>query len=534
MAPVSTSSFPEFFNIAEHFLTLPAHEHPDKTAILGAGRPFSYSELAELASRVSSALLGDGVAFGDRVLIVLPDSAEFMAAFFGAAKIGAIAVPVNSMARSKDYEHYLMDCGARIAIVAADAWAEFSLVTGASSELSIILVGAAAGIADGTTRRGSQKVSVRGWQDWIAAASSTMECSRTKPTDSAFFLYTSGSGGAPKAAVHQHKDMLVTSRGFAHGVLGLRAEDITFSVSKLFFAYGLGNGMYFPFSVGATTVVNPETTKVDRVIALVEKYRPTAFFAVPTFYGALLRESENGMPFDCSSIRLAVSAGEKLPAAIFEKFRQRFGLEILDGIGSTEMLHMFLSSRPGKALPGSCGIPVPGYEAKIVDDTGREVPGTEIGNLWVRGESAFAEYWGKRELTERTKREENWVVTGDKFTRDSDGYHHYCGRTDDMLKVAGMWVSPMEVENVLLGHGRVAEAAVVGITDASGLTYEVAYVVLADGLSGSDALAQELREYARARLVPYKCPREVRFCAELPKTATGKIQRFKLRDLAAT
>jgi benzoate-CoA ligase len=341
--------------------------------------------------------------------------------------------------------------------------------------------------------------------------------------------------------------MLVTSRGFARGVLGLHADDITFSVSKLFFAYGLGNGMYFPFSVGAATVLNPEKTKVSHVIDIVAQYRPTAFFAVPTFYGALLREAESGARVDLSSLRLAVSAGEMLPAAIFEKFRQRFGLEILDGIGSTEMLHMFLSSRPGKARAGSCGFPVPGYEAKIVDDEGREVlgcaqgrehatkheleHGCEIGNLWVRGLSALAEYWGKPELTARTKREGNWVVTGDKFTRDAEGYYHYCGRSDDMLKVAGMWVSPMEVENALLGHPDVAEAAVVGVADANGLTYEVAYIVLAAGLSGSEALAQQLCEYVKAKLISYKCPREVRFCPELPKTATGKIQRFKLRGL---
>jgi benzoate-CoA ligase len=288
--------------------------------------------------------------------------------------------------------------------------------------------------------------------------------------------------------------------------------------------------MYFPLSVGARTVLNPERTKVGRVIELVKRHRPTVFFAVPTFYAAVLREAEkDNCGVDCSSVRQCVSAGEALPAEIFERWKKRFGLEILDGIGSTEMLHMFISSRPGKCKPGSCGFPVPGYEAKIIDEVGEPVRDGEVGNLWVRGESAFAEYWRIPELTARTKRGE-WVVTGDKFVRDSNGYYHYCGRADDMLKISGMWVSPVEVENALLGHARVAEAAVVGATDAQGLTYSVAHVVLREGIDRSEKLAAEICEHVRARLVSYKVPREVRFWSELPKTVTGKIQRFLLRE----
>jgi benzoate-CoA ligase family protein len=342
-------------------------------------------------------------------------------------------------------------------------------------------------------------------------------------------LYTSGSGGTPKAAVHRHADMLVTSRNYAQKVLGLRADDLTFSVSKLFFAYGLGNGMYFPLSVGARTLLNPERTNVADVIEMVARHRPTAFFAVPTFYAALLREAERpGHRVDFSSVRMCVSAGEALPAEIFNAWKRQFGIEILDGIGSTEMLHMFISSRPGGCRPGSCGFPVPGYQATVVDDNGEEIRDGEIGNLWVRGASAFAEYWQIPELTARTKRGD-WIVTGDKFFCDSDGYYHYCGRADDMLKVAGMWVSPVEVENTLLGHPHVAEAAVVSATDALGLTYSVAYVVLRGEVHGSEELAAEICEHVKARLVPYKVPREVRFCSELPKTVTGKIQRFMLR-----
>jgi acyl-coenzyme A synthetase/AMP-(fatty) acid ligase len=287
--------------------------------------------------------------------------------------------------------------------------------------------------------------------------------------------------------------------------------------------------MYFPLSAGAKTVLNPERTKVEHVIELVEKYRPTIFFAVPTFYAAVLRAAEEKQyPMNFSSVRQCVSAGEMLPAEIFQRWKRRFGIEILDGIGSTEMLHMFVSSRPGHCKPGSCGFPVPGYEVKIVDDAGEPVAGEEIGNLWVRGESAFERYWKIPELTARTKRGE-WVVTGDKFVCDSNGYYQYCGRADDMLKVAGMWVSPMEVENALLGHPLVAECAVVGEMDARGLMSSVAHVVLRTE-SGSEQLAAEIREHVKARLVPYKVPREVRFCSELPKTVTGKIQRFRLPD----
>src|SRR5437667_674946 len=381
----------------------------------------------------------------------------------------------------------------------------------------------------GEKRIDSHSVSCAKWNDWIGPASEQLAAADTSPGDPAFMLYTSGSGGTPKAAVHRHADSLVASTNYAQNVLGLRADDLTFSVSKLFFAYGLGNGMYFPLSAGARMMLNPERTSVPHVIDLVARHRPTIFFAVPTFYAAVLREAERSdHGVDFSSVRKCVSAGETLPAEIFNAWKRRFGIEILDGIGSTEMLHIFISSVPGKCKPGSCGFPVPGYDVKIVDDAGEPVRDGEIGTLWVRGASAFSELWRIPELTARTKRGD-WVVTGDKFLCDSEGYYHYCGRADDMLKVAGMWVSPMEVENALLGHPYIAEAAVVGATDERGLLYSVAHGVLRGNVQGSEKLAAEICEHVKARLVSYKVPHEVRFCAELPKTVTGKIQRFKLR-----
>ena len=513
---------PEHFNLASHFLDAPAALDPERAAIVGEPREVSYGELATLANRVGNALRAQGVSGGDRVLIVLPDSAEFVGTFFGAAKIGAVAVPVNPFARSSDYIHYLENSEPRAAIVHSESLAEFLSASSVRQQIPIVVVGEGKIDLHG--------VSCAKWSVWIAAASEELAAADTSPRDPAFMLYTSGSGGTPKAAVHRHADSLVASRNYAQNVLGLGADDLTFSVSKLFFAYGLGNGMYFPLSAGAQMMLNPERTSVPHVIGLVARRRPTIFFAVPTFYAAVLREAERpDRGVDFSSVRKCVSAGETLPAEIFNAWKRQFGIEILDGIGSTEMLHIFISSVPGKCRPGSCGFPVPGYEVKIVDENEEPVRDGEIGTLWVRGASAFAEYWRIPELTARTKRGD-WVVTGDKFFCDSEGYYHYCGRADDMLKVAGMWVSPMEVENALLGHPHIAEAAVVGATDERGLSYSVAHVVLRGNAQGSEKLAAQICEHVKARLVSYKVPREVRFCSELPKTVTGKIQRFKLRS----
>jgi benzoate-CoA ligase family protein len=517
-----SNRIPAQCNLATEFLDAPAARHPHRVAILGEPSEVTYAQLAALANRAGNALLDMGVGRGQRVLIVLPDSAEFVAAFFGAVKIGAVAVPVNPFARTTDYLHYVKDCAPSTIIVHAQSISEFAPVLQGIPNLPIVVVG------DDTVK--SFSAAFLHWSDCTSAASEMLASADTAACDPAFFLYTSGSGGPPKAAVHQHKDMLVASRAYAHGVLDLRSDDVTFSVSKLFFAYGLGNGMYFPFSVGARTILNPEHTKLARVAEIVACHRPTVFFAVPTFYAAVLRDTQAGkIAPDFSSVRTAVSAGEALPAEIFEQWEKRFGIQILDGIGSTEMLHMFLSNRPGSARPASCGTPVPGYEAKIGDDSGETVRDDGIGNLWVKGESAFAEYWGLPALTAETKRGE-WVVTGDKFFRDAEGLYHYCGRANDMLKVAGMWVSPNEVENVLLAHPAIAESAVVGIVDSQGLTLAVAYVVLRSEVAACESLAGEIRQHVKGRVAAYKCPREVRFCSELPKTATGKLQRFKLRE----
>jgi benzoate-CoA ligase family protein len=508
---------PAQLNIASLFLDRPAKAHPERVAILGEPRELRYRELRDLANRVGNALCAMGCAVGDRVLIILPDSAEFIAAFFAAAKIGAIAVPINSMARSADYAHYVSDSGARIAIVHASSLAEF-LPAAEGKGIQLVVAG-------------SESAGVCGirWQDWIVSASAVLAPHATSANDPAFILYTSGSGGQPKGVVHAHKDMIVATRCYAEGVLGIRPEDRIFSVSKLFFAYGLGNGMYFPLAAGAATILNPERTRVETVAEILARRRPTILFAVPTFFAALLRETARGLALDFSSVRFAVSAGEPLPAKIFTQFRERFGEEILDGIGSTEMLHIFISNVPGRARPGTCGKPVSGYSARILDDNQNPVATGAIGNLWVQGESAFAGYWNIPDLSARTK-QNGWVNTGDKFSCDADGHYQYCGRADDMLKVSGMWVSPSETENALLADPRVAEAAVVGVFDSLGVATPVAYVVLSGGLAPDAEISQKILAALRSRLVHYKCPREIRFVKELPKTATGKIQRFLLRE----
>src|SRR5271156_4656809 len=340
----STSASPQaLYNVADEFVSRLARLHPDKLAILGIGRALTYAELAGLVDRVAEALLSANCQPGDRVLIALPDSAEFFGTFFGAAKIGAIAVPVNPMARAPDYQHWLENCGARIAIVHAPIVGEFCAGMTGESALDLLV------IYEGTP--GSEKPEraarrILEWDDWLPSHAGVIATYPMAATDPAFFLYTSGSGGAPKAVVHRHQDMGVAARNYAQGVLGLRADDRLFSVSKLFFAYGLGNGMYFPLHFGASTILYPERPRADEIAAVIAEHRPTGFFSVPTFYASLLREAEKGLELDFSSVRLAVSAGESLPAEIFEQFRRRFGIEILDGGGSTEMLHIFLSSRP--------------------------------------------------------------------------------------------------------------------------------------------------------------------------------------------
>src|SRR5262245_25137381 len=508
---------PAQFNVATYFVDRHVDEgRVDAPAFFCENRTLTYGDVADLANRAGNALRDLGVEMEDRVLILCLDAPEFLAAFWGAIKLGAVPIPVNTMMRGPDYLYFLDDSRARVAVISAPLLTEAGPVLGQAKFLKHVLVAGGSGHGH------------LSWEDQLARASSRLEPAPTSRDDPAFWLYSSGSTGFPKGAVHLHHDMVICQETYARQVLGLRPTDRVFSAAKLFFAYGLGNAGYFPMGVGAQSVLYPHRPTPESVFEVLARHRPTLFFGVPTLYAAMLAVKEAERRFDLSSLRLCVSAGEALPEEIYQRWRERFGVEIVDGIGTTEILHIFLSNRPGAARPGSTGLPVPGYEAIIVDDEGRPVPQGEIGNLRVKGDSTMAYYWNKHEKTKEALFGP-WMQTGDKYYQDADGYFWYCGRGDDMLKVGGIWVSPVEVEATLVRHAAVLEAAVVGKEDEDRLVKPKAYVVLKDPAADAAGLADELKAFVKDKIAPYKYPRWIEFVSELPKTATGKIQRFKLR-----
>ncbi|OFW25671.1 MAG: 4-hydroxybenzoate--CoA ligase [Acidobacteria bacterium RIFCSPLOWO2_02_FULL_59_13] len=529
---LSAVRVPDTFNIASYFIDRNLElGHGSKTALYEDGRTINYEQLAAMVNRCGNALRALDIEVENRVLMALPDSAEFVATFFGAAKIGAVPVPVNTAARPDDYLYYLNDSGAQAFVLHDELWPQLQAVLARAPRLRHVIVVPA---VPAQTREVSAQpptgahYSFHTLKEVARGASSKLEAEPTSKDDVAFFLYTSGSTGGPKGAVHLQHDMLFATEYYARGILQMTDNDIAFSASKLFFAYGLGNGMYFPLGVGAASVMNPHRPKPETIYEYLEKFRPTLFFGVPTLYASMLQIPDKK---DLSSVRFGVSAGEALPPEIFQRFQERFGVSILDGIGSTEMLHIFVSNRPDDIRPGTSGKIVPGYESKIVDDAGNALPGGELGNLWVKGDSAAAFYWRKHDLSKRIMIGE-WLVTGDKYYVDEQGYHYYCGRSDDMLKVAGQWVSPAEVENALLGFPGVLEAAVVGLEDSDGLVKPKAFLVMKDTPGASTPGTnkdEELRNFLREKLAGFKCPRWFEYVSELPKTPTGKIQRFKLR-----
>ncbi len=505
------------FNVATHFVDRHiAEERGDSIAFYCEDRTLTYRQVQELVDRTGNVLRDLGVEMEQRVLMLCLDAPEFIGTFWGAIKIGAVPIPVNTMLRAADYLYFLEDSRARIAVISAPLLAEVGSVLGQATYLRHVLVA-----------RGNPGPYLS-YDDRVANASTALEAAPTSRDDAAFWLYSSGSTGFPKGAIHRHHDMVVCTETYATQVLGMRETDRVFSAAKLFFAYGLGNAGYFPMGVGAESVLYPHRSTPEAVFEVITRHHPTLFFGVPTLYAGMLAVKEAERRFDLSSLRLCVSAGEALPAEIYTRWRERFGVEITDGIGTTEILHIFLSNRPGAVRPGSSGLPVPGYEAIIVDDAGLPVAQGEIGNLRVKGDSTMASYWNKHEKTRETLYG-HWIQTGDKYYRDRDGYFWYCGRADDMLKVGGIWVSPVEVEATLVGHPAVLEAAVVGREDSDRLVKPKAFVVLKEPASASPELGDELKRFVKDRIAPYKYPRWIEFVPELPKTATGKIQRFKLR-----
>jgi benzoate-CoA ligase len=515
---IAAESLPAQFNVAAWFVDRNVAEGRGAApAVHYQDRVLTYADVQDLTDRTGNVLLELGVASGDRVMLLCLDAPEFVGAFWGAIKVGAVPVPVNTFLRPDDWLYCLDDSEAKALVISTPLLDQASAVLGRARCLRHVLV------AGGRAGRHLA------YEERVARAGASLRPAPTSRDDAAFWLYSSGSTGAPKAAVHLQHDMVVCSETFARHVLGIRPTDKVFSAAKLFFAYGLGNAGYFPASVGAHCVLHPHRVTPEGAFEVLTRERPTLFFAGPALYAGMLASKDAERRYDLSSLRLCVSAGEALPADIFLRWRERFGVEIIDGIGTTEALHMFISNHPGAVRPGSSGVPVPGYEAAIVDESGRAVPAGEIGNLRIKGDSIMAGYWNQHEKTRATLFGD-WIETGDKYYQDADGYFWYCGRSDDMLKVKGAWVSPVEVEAALIQHPAVLQAAVVGHKDEEGLIKPRAFVVLKDGGAATGGLAEELKAFVREKLPPYKCPRWVDFKTELPMTATGKIQRFKLRN----
>jgi benzoate-CoA ligase family protein len=511
-------AFEAGFNVAVPFVDRHVPEgRGAKVAIRTAAGDVTYAELAANVNRCGNALRAAGVEKGQRLLLVVKDCPEFFYLFWGAIKAGVLPVPLNTILRAVDYKGMIEDSACSGLAYSPEFAAEVEPALAAARPGPALVLPIAPGDGDGGR-------SLRALMERASPELAAVPAAATAP---AFWLYSSGSTGKPKGVVHRHRDMVATSQLYGHDTLGIREGDVIFSAAKLFFAYGLGNAMTFPLWTGATAVLLDARPTAKNTLETIERFRPTFYFGVPTMYAAQLQALEQARP-DLSSLRACVSAGEPLPADVFRRWKERTGLEVLDGLGSTEALNTFLSNVPGGARPGTSGKPVPGYEVRIVDDRGAEVGPNVTGRLQVKGPSLAPYYWNNPERTAQTM-VGDWVNTGDTYFQDDEGYFHYCGRSDDMLKVGGIWCSPIEIEACLVDHQSVLEAAVVGRQDGNGLVKPEAWVVLRDGRTPSPALAEELMAHCKSRLAPYKFPRGIHFVEELPKTATGKIQRYRLR-----
>ncbi|NJS37210.1 MAG: benzoate-CoA ligase family protein [Brachymonas sp.] len=511
------------FNFAQHLIAQSA-SRPSKTAFIDDAGTLSYGQLTDQIQRVASSLQASGLRREERVLLLMHDCTDWVASFLGCLHAGIVPVAVNTLLTADDYAYMLEHSRSKAA-----------LVSGALlPTLQAALQKALHEVKDIYVSRASEPLPTNctAWQELLSAMPQIKPCP-TLADEAAFWLYSSGSTGRPKGTVHTHANAFHTAQLYGKGVLGITENDVCFSAAKLFFAYGLGNGLSFPLSVGATTILMAERPTPDAVflrwkgqIAGMNTAQPTIFFGAPTGFAGML--ASPNLPAKTEvSLRMCSSAGEALPAEIGHKFKAHFGIDIVDGIGSTEMLHIFLSNKPSDVRYGTTGWPVPGYEVELRGENGGSVPDGEPGDLYIKGPSSALMYWQNREKSRDTF-QGAWTKSGDKYVRNADGTYTYSGRSDDMLKVSGIYVSPFEVEATLVQHSAVLEAAVIGKEDAEGLTKTKAFVVFKVGQSATE---EELKAFVKERLAPYKYPRYFEFVAELPKTATGKIQRFILRDL---
>ncbi len=517
-------SLPREYNAASYFIDRHVIEgRAEKAAFVDDHGVCSFADLAARVNRAGNVLRNLGVRAEDRVMLCLLDTVDFLSLFWGAIKIGAVPVPISTMLTAADYDYLLRDCGASVVAVSPELLGQWTKIVSSQGSLRTVLV-------TGETVRDCGRL-LKGFEALAAQADPHLECAPCVADSVALWLYSSGSTGKPKAAVHLHSHLIQTAILNGEMTLGIREDDVIFSGAKLFFAYGLGNASTFPLHAGATSVLMAERSTPEAVMAVMRRHRVTVFFGVPTLFANILAHPELDRSAGSDRLRLCVSAGEALPENISRRWAERFGVEILDGIGSTEALHVFISNRRDDFRYGTSGKPVPGWEIRLLDEHGHEVGPGETGDLWCSGPSISPYYWNDRAASQRNF-VGRWLRTGDKYQRDSDGYYRYIGRSGDMIKASGIWVSPFEVESLLLTHPAVLQAAVIGVPDSDGLDKPKAFVVLRPENQGTEELADTLKSYLRERLAHFKCPRSIDFRAELPTTATGKIQRYKLREEA--
>ena len=511
------SGLPDSYNAVTWLLDRNVDEgRGGKLAFTDTVSELTYGELQTQSRRLANMLRRLGVRREERVAMIMLDTVDFPVVFLGAIRAGVVPVPLNTLLTAEQYAYILEDCRAKVLFVSEALWPAVREVAGRMSNLEHVVIA-------GNDAQGHKKLS-----DELARESDAFETARTFADEPAFWLYSSGSTGMPKGVRHLHSNLAATAETYASQVLGIREDDVGLSAAKLFFAYGLGNALTFPMSVGATTVLNSERPTPARMFELMQRYNPSIFFGVPTLFAAMLNDDAQKTATGGSRLRVCTSAGEALPESVGNHWQERFGVDILDGVGSTELLHIFLSNAPGDVKYGTSGKPVPGYTVRLVDDSGTDVADGDVGELLVNAPSAAEGYWNQRSKS-RVTFEGHWTRTGDKYTRDAEGRYTYCGRADDMFKVSGIWVSPFEVESALITHPAILEAAVVPEADGEGLLKPKAFVVLKAGAS-TDGLHEALKEHVKQSVGPWKYPRWIEVVDALPKTATGKIQRFKLRE----
>jgi benzoate-CoA ligase family protein len=522
--------FPERFNMADYFLFHNLEEgRANKTCLYFEDRSWTYAETARLANKAGNLLRNCGVKMEERVLFVLPDCPEFVAAWFGAAHIGAVITMVNPLLPTSDYEYYLNYTRAPVAIVHQLCLDTFAAATARSQYLKTVLV-----VGRGTDFVLPSSNPGVSWIDFKEASDGTDDVCTPADThrdDIAIWLFTSGSTGHPKGAVHLQHDLPLNTELFAKATMGVREDDITVSVPKLFFGYATGTNLLFPFAVGGATALFSERATPEKMFEVIKRYRPTILTTVPTMINAMLNV-DDAAPDDLASLRFCYSAGEALPVELYERWMSRFGVQICDGIGSAEMFHIYITNRPDDVKPGSLGRIVEGYEASIVDGDGNQLPTGEMGTLKIKGDSAALCYWNAHEKSKETFAGD-WCTSGDQFHIDANGYYWYHGRTDDMLKVGGIFVAPAEIENCLLQHPAVVECAVIGQESTEGLVKPKAFVVLREGYAAADNTANDLKEFVKSQLAVYKYPRWIEFVSSLPKNDRGKIDRRSLKGSSA-